>query len=108
MLIRVAIAVFGVIQAVLTLRLLLPFIDLPPALAQFEPTILTVSDALIAPFSAFTSLLGVGSGLGGSGTTGGSFLEQLDAPVVVALVGWSLIELVGLAILRIFTRSEGS
>ncbi len=108
MLVRVAIAVFGVIQAVLTLRLLLPFIDLPPALAQFEPTILTVSDALIAPFSAFTGLLGVGSGLSGSATTGGSFLEQLDAPVVVALIGWSLIELVGLAILRIFTRSEGS
>ncbi len=75
-------------------------VDLPQAIMQFEPTVLVSSEPLIEPFGRFEDLLG--------GALGGGFLGGLDSAVVVALIGWSLVELVVLAVLRIFGRRDGA
>jgi hypothetical protein len=53
-------------------------------------------------------LLGADIPSGIGGPLGGGFGARLDPAVIVALVGWSIVELVILAILRIFTRADGA
>ncbi|MDQ3448219.1 MAG: YggT family protein [Chloroflexota bacterium] len=98
---------FGAIQGLLTLRLVMGFLDLPRAIMQFEPTVIVLSEPLIDPFRGFQGLLG--GGLGGlGGMPGGGFTGGLDSAVLVALVGWSLVELVVLGVLRIFRGRDGA
>ncbi len=59
-----------------------------------------LSEPLIEPFRRFEDMLG--------GALGGGFLGGVDSAVVVALIGWSLVELVVLAVLRIFGRRDGA
>lgn len=109
---RIAVIAFGAIQALLTLRLVLPYVDLPPSLVEFVPAIRNLSTLFVEPFRQFTGLLGVtltSPALPGfGGPIGGGFTDRLDAAVIVALVGWSLIELVVLFFLRIFTSTKAS
>ncbi len=102
---RLAVLAFGAIQALLTLRLVMGLVDLPQAVMQFRPSVVALSEPLIDPFRRFEGILG-GDGLSGA-IPGGGFLGGLDTAVVVALVGWSLIELVVLGVLRIFGRRGG-
>ncbi len=97
---RIAVLGFGAIQGLLTLRLLMGLMDLPEAIMQFEPTVLVLSEPLIDPFRRFQDMLG-GGGPGG-------FLGGLDSAVLLALIGWSLIELVLLGLLRIFRSSDAA
>lgn len=101
---------FGAIQGLLTLRLVMGFLDLPQAIMQFEPTVMVLTEPLIDPFRGFQGLLGGGlGGLGGlGGMPGGGFTDGLDSAVLVALVGWSLVELVVLGVLRIFRGRDGA
>ncbi|MBA3308080.1 MAG: hypothetical protein H0T04_05265 [Chloroflexi bacterium] len=99
---RIAVLGFGAIQALLTLRLVMGLVELPRAIMQFRPTVTALSEPLIDPFLGFQGMLG-GGGLPG-GMPGGGFLGGLESAVVVALVGWSLVELVVLGVLRIFGR----
>lgn len=101
---RLAVLAFGAIQALLTLRLVMGLVDLPQAVMQFRPTVVALSDPLIEPFRRFQGML---DGTVSGGIPGGAFLGGLDTAVVVALVGWSLVELVVLGVLRIFGRRSG-
>ncbi len=101
---RIAVLGFGVIQGLLTLRLVMGLAELPQAIMQFRPTVTALSDPLIEPFRRFQGML---DGTVSGGIPGGAFLGGLDTAVVVALVGWSLIELVILGVLRIFGRRSG-
>lgn len=109
LLLRIAVISFSAVQGLLTLRLILPFVDPPPSLAQFVPAIRNLSDLLIEPFRQLLRLLGVDlQSVGITGPIGGGFTDQLDGLVVVALLGWTMAELMVLAILRIFHSTEAS
>lgn len=108
MLARIAVFAFSVIQTVLTIRLILPFVSLPGSIAQYEPTIRAVSNALVAPFLGIANLVGMERGAGAAIPVGAAFLDRLEGPVLVALVGWSVIEIIALAVLRGVSRSGGS
>ncbi len=88
------------IQALLTLRLVMSLADLPRAIMQFEPTVLVLSEPLIDPFRRFEDML--------HGLLGSSFLGGVDPAVVVALIGWSLVELVLLGVLRVLGRGDAA
>jgi len=93
---RLAVLGFGAIQALLTLRLVMSLADLPRAIMQFEPAVLALSEPLIDPFRRFEDMLG------------SSFLGGVDPAVVVALIGWSLVELALLGVLRVLGRGDAA
>ena len=109
LLLRTAVVAFSAIQGVLTLRLVLPYVDLPSSLTQFVPAIRNLSEVLIEPFRQLLRLLGADlQSIGIGGQIGGGFTDRLDGLVVVALIGWTIVELIVLSILRIFTSSRAS
>ena len=102
---RLIIAAFGIIQLLLSIRLILPLLggSVPEAAAPLMPAFIEITDLLIAPFS-WVQLPGTGfTGFGGG---------QCDASVLPALIGWSVVELIVIGILRLLgtgrSRSDGS
>ena len=98
------VAAFGIIQGLLTLRMVLPlFGGVPEQLQPLMPGFLQITDLLMAPF-AWIELPGVG---GFPGFGGG----QIDTTVLPALIGWSVVELVIVGVLRLLgggrSRDEG-
>lgn len=102
---RLIVAAFGIVQLLLGIRLILPLIGTVPEPAEpFMPAFIEITDLLIAPFS-WIQLPGTGfTGFGGG---------QFDGSVLPALIGWSVVELVVLGVLRLLglgrsrSRSEG-
>lgn len=94
------IAVFGIVQALLGLRLILPLFGVPEQLQPLLPAFLQVTDLLIAPFSAFR--LPGGGGFPGFGAGG------MDVSVIPALIGWSIVGLVVVGLLRLFGAGRRS
>jgi uncharacterized protein YggT (Ycf19 family) len=89
MLARLAVLVFGVIQTLLTIRLVIGFIAVPREFEQYVPLLFDVTDALMAPFRGFSVPDQLAPAVRG-----------LDPAVLVALVGWTVVEFVVLALLR--------
>ena len=89
---------FGAILTPLTLRLLLPFVRLPDEVRPFESLLIGWTDLLAAPFHAFDA----GGLLGGFLPPGG--MGQLDAGIMAALIGWSVIQGVAMTVLALFQR----
>lgn len=92
MLERVIVFVFGLIQIVLLLRVLLLLLA-----AREGNTIVAfiydVSDLLVAPFRGILSMNQIGRGE-----------TALDVAAIVALIGWTIIELLVLALVRLGRR----
>ena len=83
----------ALIQAALTLRLLLPFVNVPKGLRDFVPTLLDVTDLLIAPIKVIISPYDLGKVLRvpGGGEMGlGQYVDKVDPAVLVAMVGWGI------------------
>jgi hypothetical protein len=91
---RLVVLVFSAIQTVLTLRLLRGFIDLPP---DIDTLIRNVSGPLIAPFTGFDLPRAMAPAARG-----------FEAPVLVALIGWSVLELVIVTVLSVLSRRSSS
>jgi len=93
MLIRLVGIVFVLIEAVLTFRLLLPFMRVPSALEGVVPVLVSVSDLLIAPFQVVVTpfTLDQLSGLPGGDLGYARYLDQVDTTVLVAMIGWAVI-----------------
>ena len=93
MLIRLVEIGIVLIEAVLALRLLLPFMRIPSALEGVVPVLVSVSDLLIAPFQAFFTPFRLDqlSGLPGGEMGYGRYLDQVDTTVLVAMIGWAII-----------------
>ncbi len=91
---RLVVLVFSAIQTVLTLRLLRGFIDLP---ADIDTLIRNVSGPLIAPFTGFDLPRAMAPAARG-----------FEAPVLVALIGWSVVELVVVTVLSLLSRRSSS
>jgi uncharacterized protein YggT (Ycf19 family) len=85
--------IFGVLQALLILRLVLLLLVANPG-NDVVAFILSVTDPFVEPFRGMFALDKVGANQG----------SILDVAALVALIGWTLIEALALAALRIFAR----
>jgi uncharacterized protein YggT (Ycf19 family) len=92
---RIVVFVFGVLQVALILRVILLLLGANTG-NQVVDLILTVTDPFVEPFRGMFSLDRVGD-------AGGSLL---DVAAIVALIGWTLVEALVLALLRIFDRRQ--
>jgi len=92
---RVVTFAFGVLQALLVLRIILLLLIANPG-NEVVAFILGVTDGFVEPFRGMFQLDAV------SGDEG----SVLDIAAVVALIGWTLVEVLILAALRIFNRRE--
>lgn len=105
MLVRSAALVFGLIQALLLLRLVLPFVQIPKAVQQYMPLLISVTDVLVAPFQVFVKsfqLNQVAATLPGGGFR--AFAGRMDPGVMAAMVGWAAIAIVVSLILTLVVR----
>jgi hypothetical protein len=89
---RILVLVFGLIQIVLGLRILLEALDARTG-NLLVSIVINLGGVLAAPFQGILRISAVASG--------GSVL---DVAAIVALVGWTIVELVALWALAIFRR----
>jgi len=94
---RTAALVFGIVQALIILRIVLLLL-IANRDNQVVQSILDVTNVLVEPFRGMFQLDRVSSSAG----------VVLDIAAVVALIGWTLIEGLVLAVLRIGNRGEAS
>ena len=89
---RIVVLVFGLIQAVIVLRIVLLLLDARIGNALVSG-ILDVSKIFVAPFEGILNTNAL--------SAGGSIL---DVAALVALVGWTLVELGAFAVINLFRR----
>lgn len=90
---RIIVFVFVLIQALLLMRIILLLLAAREANAIVN-TIYELSEVFVAPFRGMFAIDTVQAGQAG-----------LDIAAIVALIGWTLIEILVLALLRIFRPS---
>jgi uncharacterized protein YggT (Ycf19 family) len=90
---RIVIFLFGVLQAALILRIILLLLVANPG-NDVVALILNVTDPFVEPFRGMFSLDRVTADQG----------SMLDVAAIVALIGWTLVEALILALLNIFDR----
>ena len=109
LLIRVVSIALALIEAVLALRLLFPFMRIPKSMDGYLPILVSVSDWLMAPFKFFLqpfSLNGLSKLPGGSELGYKDYLDRLDTTVLVAMIGWAIIGSLALFVLRMVVRTR--
>jgi hypothetical protein len=89
---RIVVLVFGLIQIVIGARIVLLLLDAREANALVS-AILTISQVFVAPFEGVLRT----DSLNASGSV-------LDITAIVAFVGWTILELIVLWVIGIFTR----
>ncbi len=90
---RVVTFLFGVLQVALILRIILLLLVANPG-NDVVQLILTITDPFVEPFRGMFSIDRVTADQG----------SKLDIAAIVALIGWSLVELLILALIRVFDR----
>lgn len=90
---RIVTFVFGVLQALLVLRIILLLLVANPG-NDVVSFVLGATDPFVEPFRGMFALDRVAADQG----------SVLDVAAIVALIGWTLIELVLFAAIRIFSR----
>jgi uncharacterized protein YggT (Ycf19 family) len=93
---RVVTFAFGVLQAALILRIILLLLVANQG-NQIVDLIMTITDPFVEPFRGMFAIDRVNAGE-----------SRLDIAAVVALVGWTLVEMLILAGLRIFDRRDAT
>jgi uncharacterized protein YggT (Ycf19 family) len=93
---RVVTFAFGVLQAALILRIILLLLVANQG-NQIVDFIMTITDPFVEPFRGMFAIDRVSAGE-----------SRLDIAAVVALVGWTLVEMLILAGLRIFDRRDAT
>ena len=89
---RVVTFLFGILQAALILRIILLLLVANPD-NDVVSLILSITDPFVEPFRGMFSIDRVTAGE-----------SRLDVAAIVALIGWTLVEALTLAALRIFSR----
>jgi len=87
---RLVIWIFGIIQLLIILRIVLLLLAARDA-NQIVSFVYSITDLLVAPFRGILGMNEIAAGA-----------TSLDVAAVVALVGWTIIELVILGLVRIF------
>lgn len=90
---RVVTLVFGILQGLIVLRIILLLLVANRA-NDIVQLILGITGPFVAPFADMFALERIGNGTG----------STLDVGAIVALIGWTLIELLILAILNVGAR----
>lgn len=90
---RLVVFLFGVLQVALILRVVLLVLVANPD-NQVVDLILRITDPFVEPFRGMFALDRVGGDQG----------SVLDVAAIVALIGWTLVEALILALLRVFDR----
>lgn len=103
MLTKVAGFAFAVIEVLLLLRLVLPYVHWPSTVDAWIPKLVDVTNALAAPFQPVIKTLDLQASSGGVLT---QYTNKLDPGVLVAMIGWSLIALAVLAVLSQLSRAR--
>lgn len=93
--------IFAAILTPLGLRLVLPFIDLPAPVRAFEDLLVWWTDLLALPFDAVNAAGLIGGFLPGGGS---GLLGELNVRILAALVGWTIVEGVVMAVLAFLQR----
>jgi uncharacterized protein YggT (Ycf19 family) len=92
---RIVTFAFGVLQVALILRIILLLLVANPG-NDIVALILNITDPFVEPFRGMFAIDRVTADQG----------SKLDVAAIVALIGWTLIELLILALLRIFDRRQ--
>ncbi len=109
-LIRLAGLFFAFVQITLVLRLALPFVEVPPALAEYVPGLVDLTDLWLLPVDAIASrfeITGVADDLveaGGASVSGPDAFEPL---VIAAMFFWGIAAWFSLFVLRLIFRPAG-
>ena len=90
---RLVYFIFGVLQALLILRIILLVLIANPG-NDIVALILNVTDPFVEPFRGMFSIDRVTADQG----------SKFDIAALVALIGWTLVEFLILALLRVFSR----
>lgn len=105
MLVRLAALGFGLIQTLLLLRLVLPFVGVPRAVQQYVPLLISVTDVLVSPFQIFIKsfpLTQYPTTLHGG--VFGAYSGRIDPGIIAAMVGWAAIAIVVSVMLTLAVR----
>lgn len=109
LLVRLVSLVFALIEAMLLIRLILPFVDsVPKGLRPLVVDLVRITDQLIAPFKGIvnepfdlTRLTDLPGGVVGVVQ---AYADRLDPTVVVAMIAWGIIGSVVVLVLRFLVR----
>jgi hypothetical protein len=108
--IRLAGLFFAFVQITLLLRLMLPFVEVPEALAEFVPPLMDITDVWLAPVIAVVERFEV-SGLAESVVGVGEDLvagpEEFEPIVLLAMIAWAVAAAFVLFVLRLIFRPVG-
>lgn len=111
LLLRLAGLTFALIEIVLAMRLLLPFVEVPRQFREHVPALVALSDRLVQPFQAFIEpydLKGALEELGSFSTEAlGRYADSLDPAIIVAMVGWAVVSVFVLFVMRLVIRPGG-
>ena len=108
--IRLAGLCFAFVQITLFLRLLLPFVEVPEALAEYVPTLMEITNIWLAPVVAVVErfeLSGLAESAAGIAAGQVAGPEDFEPLVVVAMVGWAVVAAFALFVLRLIFRPVG-
>jgi hypothetical protein len=109
-LIRAAGLFFAFVQITLVLRLALPFVAVPSALAEWVPTLMDITDVWIAPVKAVIdefSITGLAEDLATGGDTVITGPETFEPIVLLAMLAWAIVAMFALFVLRLIFRPAG-
>jgi len=108
--IRLAGLFFAIVQISLVLRLALPFVDVPPGLAEYVPGLLELTDLWLAPVQAVVdqfTVTGLAESLAVAGEGAVQGPEEFEPIVLVGMVGWAVAAVFVLFVLRLIFRPAG-
>jgi hypothetical protein len=110
LIIRLAGLFFAFVQLTLVLRLALPFVEVPPGLAPYVPTLLTVTDLWLLPVEVIAArfeLTGVAEDLAAAGDGNVTGPESFEPMIVVAMIFWGVVASFAIFVLRLIFRPAG-
>jgi hypothetical protein len=110
LIIRLAGLFFAFVQITLVLRLALPFVEVPPNLTEFVPSLIDITDLWLAPVELIAErfdITGVAGDLAEAGDGAVSGPEELEPLVLVSMIFWGLAAMFVLFVLRLIFRPAG-
>ncbi len=108
--IRLAGLFFAFVQITLALRLVLPFVDVPPGLEQYVPPLLDITDLWLLPIEVIGErfeITGVAESIAEVGDATASGPEAFEPSVIAAMLFWGLVAWFSIFVLRLIFRPAG-
>jgi hypothetical protein len=110
LIIRFAGLFFAFVQITLALRLVLPFVAVPPGLEEYVPALLEVTDLWLLPIDVIGErfeITGVAESIAEVGDATVSGPEAFEPSVIAAMLFWGLVAWFSIFVLRLIFRPAG-